>query len=354
MLMQEISQCSFDRINNDCLLQVAQFLSPEDCAHLAATCRRLYQFITRQNRLFQGAMPYLPNHLEEGFAYRCFVLLKTGELSGCFKSKVVAGHQKGVVRCLVVLPDGIASGGDDNTIRVWANGREVSCLQGHLGPVMCLASQGDTIISGSFDHTIRVWADGRQVACLTGHRGPVRYLAVLGDRIISGGEDGTMRFWKDGAEERLLEIGFTCIATFQNRIVYGSLPNTIKLWEDGEEVEYSIVESTPLRLAVSGEKIICGFPQSIQVFERGKEVHCLRLQEETMTCMALSGSRIFSGSCKGMIRVWNGGSHELCLRGGHENWITSLVIFRNQIISASQDGTIRQWELDIESAKQKF
>ena len=102
------------------------------------------------------------------------------------------GHS-GSVAALCLLPDGrLASGADDNTIRLWdvAAGAETARLEGHSGRVaaLCLLPDG-RLASGADDNTIRLWdvAAGAETARLEGHSDPVTALCLLPDgRLASG------------------------------------------------------------------------------------------------------------------------------------------------------------------------
>jgi WD40 repeat protein len=116
------------------------------------------------------------------------------------------------LQTIAVSLDGalIASGGDDNTIRLWDShsGKSVGQLTGHTESVYNLAFSPDSrhLVSGSWDSTVRVWdveqrkevraPDGRTLT-LTGHVGKVRVVTYSPDGrfIASSGDDGTIRLW---------------------------------------------------------------------------------------------------------------------------------------------------------------
>jgi WD40 repeat protein len=102
-------------------------------------------------------------------------------------------------------PDGsrIASGSDDNTIRIWdvQTGRQMHRLEGHTATVWSVAfsSDGHWIASGSNDNTVRVWDSetGQPVGLpLLGHSDDVRGVSFSSDgRLFSGSLDSTIRIW---------------------------------------------------------------------------------------------------------------------------------------------------------------
>ncbi len=63
---------------------------------------------------------------------------------------------------LVVLPDGLlASGCDDDTIRIWNfnTGINIKTLTGHTHDVRSLVVLSDDLLaSGSYDSTIKIWS----------------------------------------------------------------------------------------------------------------------------------------------------------------------------------------------------
>jgi WD40 repeat protein len=127
---------------------------------------------------------------------------------GYTEVKALYGH-KSTIRALAQLRNGhIASGSDDNTIRIWdvspkaASSREcLMVLRGHSSMVVCLCVLGDgeTLASGSWDHTVRIWncESGDCVRVLEGHISGVQSVALLTDgvTIVSASRDKTLRVW---------------------------------------------------------------------------------------------------------------------------------------------------------------
>lgn len=133
------------------------------------------------------------------------------------------GHT-GRVSALSVLPDGrLASGSDDNTIRIWDSktDAETARIEGCDHTVQALAALPDgRLVSGAFDGTVRFWdpKSGVVTARLEGHTGWVRSLAVLRDgRLASGSDDKTIRLWDStsGKEITRLEVdaAVRCLCT---------------------------------------------------------------------------------------------------------------------------------------------
>ncbi|KAG8687238.1 POC1 centriolar protein A [Ceratobasidium sp. 394] len=99
----------------------------------------------------------------------------------------------------------IASGSDDQTIRIWNahTGQPVGHpFEGHKDLVHSVAysPSGAYIVSGSSDNTLRIWdaQTGLPIGQpLEGHTGLVRSVAYSpnGAHIVSGSEDQTIRIW---------------------------------------------------------------------------------------------------------------------------------------------------------------
>ncbi|KAF7796773.1 hypothetical protein EIP86_007956 [Pleurotus ostreatoroseus] len=129
--------------------------------------------------------------------------------------------------------------------RNWRRGRcTVRTLTGHTDGVMCLQFSETlshpsfpVLITGSYDRTVRVWNldTGREVLCMTGHTRAVRALQFDEAKLITGSMDHTMRVWdwRTGKCCRTLEghtEGVVCLNFDSNVLASGSVDTTIKIW----------------------------------------------------------------------------------------------------------------------------
>ncbi|KAJ7868391.1 WD40 repeat-like protein, partial [Mycena olivaceomarginata] len=231
-------------------------------------------------------------------------------------------------------PDGtrIASGSDDDTIRVWdaATGQQVGDpLAGHTSSVRSVAfsPDGTRIASGSGDDTIRVWdaATGQQVGDpLAGHTSWVRSVAFSpdGTRIASGSHDNTIRVWDAATGQQVGDplAGHTSLVwsvAFSpdgTRIASGSGDDTIRVWDaaTGQQV------GDPLAGHTSWVRSVAFSPD---------------------------GTRIASGSDDDTIRVWDAATGQQVgdPLAGHTSWVSSVAFSPDgtRIASGSGDNTIR-------------
>ena len=107
-------------------------------------------------------------------------------------------HARGV-RCVAIDGDAVASGSEDDTIRLWSlsSGECTGVLTGHTLEVWALAMRGDLVVSGSRDQTVRWWSRQTKQCSRVGqgHASTINGLA-LGDGIaISASTDGSARVW---------------------------------------------------------------------------------------------------------------------------------------------------------------
>jgi F-box and WD-40 domain protein MET30 len=132
-----------------------------------------------------------------------------------------------------------------NLERNWRAGRfRVRTLKGHLDGVACLqyAEHLSTVkypilITGSYDHTVRVWnmAEDKEVLCITGHTRAIRALQFDDLKLITGSMDSTLRIWNWRTGECVRELrghsaGVVSLNYDTEVLVSGSVDTTIRVW----------------------------------------------------------------------------------------------------------------------------
>jgi WD40 repeat protein len=147
----------------------------------------------------------------------------------------------GTVRAVAFSAEGtiLASGGDDNLIRLWdtTTGREVRQLRGHENWIYTLAfsPDGKTVASAGVDSVIRLWdpATGKELRRLAGHHDAVNGIAFSPDGrlLASGGDDRTIRLWEVATGREVRRCGEN-----QHRVIsVAFLPDGRRLASGGED-----------------------------------------------------------------------------------------------------------------------
>ena len=128
----------------------------------------------------------------------------------------------------------------------WRRGRcTVRTLKGHKDGVMCLQINENLthpsfpiLITGSYDRTARVWNldTGAQIHCLEGHTSAIRSLQFDEVKLVTGSMDRTIRIWnwRMGTCLRVLEghtEGVVCVNFDEDVLASGSVDTTIKVWD---------------------------------------------------------------------------------------------------------------------------
>jgi WD40 repeat protein len=254
------------------------------------------------------------------------------------------GHSERI-KTIAFSPDGqlIASGDDDNTIRVWniGTGKELYTLTGDsnsFGSVefVGFSPNGETLISGVGGGTIKVW------------------------NINTGKEIRTMNqaVWESIGQISMLSNDSNFIASMAlspdgQTVAFGSDKNTIKLWNinTGQEIKTltghsdeieAVAFSPDGKLLASG-----GRDQIIKLWDisSGREVSNLTDHSDDIYSIAFSpdGKTLASGSM-GFIKLWTLNTGEELLSLKANEWINFLVFSPDSQLLVSNNGSLQEQE----------
>ena len=238
------------------------------------------------------------------------------------------------VNSIAFNPDGslLASASADNVVRLWIPDTETlqATLHGHTASVLSVAfsSDGSLLASGSADGTIRIWIPDTETlqATLHGHTASVLSVAFSSDGslLASGSADGTVRLW-DLVTETLqatleahmasvLSVTFSLDGTL---LASASDDGLVGLWDPHTETLQTTLghESPVLSIAFSPD-----------------------------------GDFLATGSTDGTARLWDPHMVQLKATLGHESPVESVAFDGSMLVSGSQDGRVRQWEISTETA----
>lgn len=227
-------------------------------------------------------------------------------------------------------------------------------LTGHTGPVMALCSHGDMLFSGSTDRTVKVWClrDCKYLQTLTGHRDPIRALAVSGDALVSAGAK-MLRWWS------LDDL--RCLAVVRVADVRGSIKSLVAakdgtLYIGGQDCLVKAYSPERVANAAADSSLISprcmkdsetlhsclGVAAEPSVVSDAERAHCA-----AVTCLALCGPYVCSGSSDATIRVWRQQSLEFVRTlHGHRGSVLSLHAIPGLLLSGGRDHLVRVWDVD--------
>jgi WD40 repeat protein len=238
------------------------------------------------------------------------------------------GHTAHILAVAVTPDEKVAiSAAFDDTMRVWdiASGRELLRLEFPAAiKSIAVLPNGRTVLVGSNDHLLSLCdiISGQVIRSLTGHTGNVQAVALLpdGNRAISGASDSTMRLWdlRSGTEiKRFAHPGDTVwsVAVHPDGRRAVSLAGGIaRLWD----------------LNSGGV---------LNEFHAGHH-HAVAIKDQNLLLTGGRGSAIL---------LWNLESGVQLRRfEGHVEGVRDLAVLPDgrRMLSASDDGSIRLWEIE--------
>ena len=214
--------------------------------------------------------------------------------------------------------------------RNWRRGRcTVRTFKGHTDGVMCLQFSETlshpafpVLITGSYDRTIRVWnlETGVELHCLRGHTRAVRGLQFDEVKLITGSMDSTLKVW-DWRRGKCIKTlnghteGVVCLNFDSNVLASGSIDSTIRVWN----------------LRTGGAFTLRGhsdWVNAVQLWDSRPE-------------MRGSSDDPFIFDVAGSASPTSGGA-------------SSQIDPGKMLFSASDDGTIKLWDLNLRTCVRQF
>ena len=226
----------------------------------------------------------------------------------------------------------LASASADSAIQLWNLNTNTlqATLRGHTSDVLSVAfsHDGSLLVSGSADDTVRLWNPLTETlqATLRGHTSDVLSVAFSsnGSLLASGSADGTVRLWNPITEtleatleahmDSVLSVAFSPDGTL---LASGSDDGLVGLWDTHTETLQATLghESPVLSVAFSPDSDL-----------------------------------LATGSTDGVARLWDPHVPEHKAALGHESPVESVAFDGNILVTGSQDGRVRQWEITSEIA----
>ena len=284
------------------------------------------------------------------------------------------GHTK-PVRCVAFAPDGsgLASGGDDRTVRVWDRAT-AACLRvftGHAGPVWAVAfhPDGTDLASGGVEppgetEPVHYWhladdKDDSLPARLWGWADRVRHIRP------------TLAWW-DGTDGDLIHClryvrggrGLLTASRHANAAAAGYAPSRVRCLEVGDDApagkSWLDHRANVRAAAVSADA------ETVAVASR-QYVRCGRLDADRVPpaypakgdvwSLALSpdGHRL-AGCWQDRVTVWDAGGTEVREYAGHDAAVRAVAYHPggSAVASAGLDGRVMVWDPDTGTALARY
>jgi WD40 repeat protein len=291
---------------------------------------------------------------------------ETLQLSGCLN----------FFCALCPLADGrLASNSIDNAIVIWdlTTGSESARLEGHADKVCAICSLPDGRLasaSGGEDNSIRVWDLSLRTAVrphVDRHHASVESMCALPDRRIAlGASDG--KIWilddKTGNESAFLEghsrkVHALC-ALPNGQLASGSDDDTIRFWDLSINREVTRLEARHLRVGAlhlmpDGRLASGGYDGAIRIWEvtTGTETVCFNGLSSGLSsrvevqCLSFILERWFAvGGVLGNIWLCDIETGEWSELSNEKGWVRTLCSLPDgRLASGAGDGKIRLWDV---------
>lgn len=283
----------------------------------------------------------------------------------------------------------LASGGLDAVVKIWDTkgdiGKILHSLDGPSESIECLTwhSKGPVLFAGGGDGVGWMWdaSKGKIMNVFSGHSDAITQALFTpdGKNLVTSSNDCTIRFWEPKTAQTLKVIdGSKSAVPFHTQpiislsISQNSSSGTIigiSGSADGSVVVSNITSGTVMSSyrehtrSVECTSFLTGLPCGVSAsLDKSVKVWDLNTMQTRTTllhddgvikvvCLPSRPNLIFSASLDTFLRVWDARSGSLVHKlEGHKNQILDFEVValdRVQLVSGSEDYSVRVWELSV-------
>jgi WD40 repeat protein len=285
----------------------------------------------------------------------------------------LTGHTLGVTSVIPIDQKSFASGSADKSVKIWeyysdvfkSNFKSIETITESLESILALAVKNETkLISSSIERHIKVFDKSIEIKNmneLKGHSKSVQDIVILTDNsFASCSGDKTIIIWSKsipianltGHTDYVIALEYY---SANHILVSGSKDTTIRLWNTSSSFSeivtmYFHEDSVNSLLILSNQTLISGScDNKIAVWNLSAFKVNLELEAHKGCVNALVlynlNKFLVSGSTDTTVIIWDiSNNFKLTeILKGHEKSVNSIVIYQENIVSASSDKLIKIW-----------
>ena len=268
----------------------------------------------------------------------------------------------------------LASGGCDNTIKIWDSQYDISSFHYEIEKTLIetnnvltlLEFEPNLLLSGTAGNVINLWSlyTNQKLYTFTEHKLWVNCLIKLtNNHFASCSNDSKIIVWNYSSKTKEYEMAehsdcvLTMILLDNNNICSGSADNSIKMWNWNEcKCIMNMLGHEQwvkcLCQMENGDIVSGSDDKTIKVWRNGCCIRTIQGHEDAVrTVCVYQRKYLLSGGFDCSIRVWDVKNEWKCLQVMKEHNANVICIIKKEdvgIVSCSNDNTIKLWKWNYE------